>query len=114
MGDLFGAVYLYLDSMPFLFLSAVGLIIILGMMGITNLAHGEFMMLGAYSAVLTTRAGLPFPISVLFATVVVGVFGMILERLVIRRFYGNLLQSLVATWGISLLISQGMLVVMGP
>jgi branched-chain amino acid transport system permease protein len=114
IGDVFGAVYLYLDSMTFLFLSAVGLIIILGMMGITNLAHGEFMMLGAYSAVLATRAGLPFPISVLFATLVVGVFGMVLERLVIRRFYGNLLQSLVATWGVSLLISQGMLVAMGP
>lgn len=114
MGDLFGALYLYLDSMAFLFLSAVGLIVILGMMGITNMAHGEFMMLGAYSAVLATRAGLPFPISVLFATLVVGIYGMILERLIIRKFYGNLLQSLVATWGISLLISQGMLVIMGP
>lgn len=40
-GEIFGAIYLYLDSMAFLFLSAVGLIIILGMMGITNLAHGS-------------------------------------------------------------------------
>ncbi|NMB12671.1 MAG: branched-chain amino acid ABC transporter permease [Firmicutes bacterium] len=100
--------------MAFLFLSAVGLIIILGMMGITNMAHGEFMMLGAYAAVLATRAGVPFPISVFIAALAVGVFGMILERLVIRRFYGNLLQSLVATWGVSLLLSQGMLVTMGP
>ncbi|NLY29962.1 MAG: branched-chain amino acid ABC transporter permease [Firmicutes bacterium] len=113
-GEIFGAIYLYLDSMAFLFLSAVGLIIILGMMGITNLAHGEFMMLGAYTAVLATRAGLPFPISVVFASLMVGLFGMVLERLIIRRFYGNLLQSLVATWGISLIISQGMLVLMGP
>jgi branched-chain amino acid transport system permease protein len=114
LAGLFSTVYIYLDSIAFLLLSALGLIIILGMMGITNMAHGEFMMLGAYTAVIGTQAGLPFPISILLATVVVGLFGMILERLVIRRFYGNLLQSLVATWGISLLISQGMLIALGP
>ena len=93
LAGLFSTVYIYLDSIAFLLLSALGLIIILGMMGITNMAHGEFMMLGAYTAVIGTQAGLPFPISILLATAVVGLFGMILERLVIRRFYGNLLQS---------------------
>ena len=70
--------------MAFLFLSTVGLIIILGMMGITNLAHGEFMMLGAYTAVLATH-WVTFPISVVFASLMVGLFGMVLERLIIRR-----------------------------
>jgi len=114
LAGLFSIIYIYLDSIAFLLLSALGLIIILGMMGITNMAHGEFMMLGAYTAVISTQAGLPFPISIFLSTVLIGMFGMFLERLVIRRFYGNLLQSLVATWGISLLISQAMLIALGP
>jgi branched-chain amino acid transport system permease protein len=106
--------YIYLDSIAFLLLSSLGLIIILGMMGITNMAHGEFMMLGAYTTALATHAGAPLAISILLAMVVVGILGMIMESVIIRRLYGNLLQSLVATWGLSLIISQGMLILMGP
>lgn len=114
MSTLFSLFYIYLDSMSFLLLSALGLIIILGMMGITNMAHGEFMMLGAYTAALATAAGVPFFLSVLLSMTVVGLFGVVMERLVIRRFYGNLLQSLVATWGLSLMISQTILIIFGP
>ena len=98
----------------FLLLCALGLIVILGMMNIINLAHGELMMLGAYSATTAVQLGLPFPISVIIAFVVVGLFGAILERTVVRRFYGRELGALVVTWGISLILSQGSLLLFGP
>jgi branched-subunit amino acid ABC-type transport system permease component len=97
----------------FLLLSALGLIVILGMMNIINLAHGELMMMGAYTASVTFHRGVPFPIAVLLAFVVVASFGAVLERLVVRRFYGRELGALVVTWGISLILAQGTLLVLG-
>ncbi|MCD8350828.1 MAG: hypothetical protein LUC93_09490 [Planctomycetaceae bacterium] len=114
MSTVFSVLYIYLDSIAFLLLSSLGLIIILGMMGITNMAHGEFMMLGAYTCALATHAGCPLFLSIVLAMVAVGLLGMIMESVIIRRLYGNLLQSLVATWGLSLILSQGMLILMGP
>jgi branched-subunit amino acid ABC-type transport system permease component len=98
----------------FLLLSALGLIVILGMMNIINPAHGELMMMGAYTASVTFHRGVPFPIAVLLAFVVVASFGAVLERLVVRRFYGRELGALVVTWGISLILAQGTLLVLGP
>jgi branched-subunit amino acid ABC-type transport system permease component len=98
----------------FLLLCALGLIVILGMMNIINLAHGELMMLGAYSATTAVQHGVPFPIAVVIAAAAVGLFGAILERLVVRRFYGRELGALVVTWGISLILSQGSLLLFGP
>ena len=73
----------------FLFLCALGLIIILGMMNIINLAHGELMMMGAYIATLSVQAGIPFPVGVILAFIVTAAFGAVLEQLVVRRFYGT-------------------------
>lgn len=98
----------------FLFLCALGLIVILGMMNIINLAHGELMMMGAYVATLSVQAGIPFPLGVVLAFVVTAAFGAVLEQLVIRRFYGRELGALVVTWGISLILAQGTLLVFGP
>ncbi len=98
----------------FLLLCALGLIVILGMMNIINLAHGELMMLGAYTATITVQRGLPFPLAVPLAFVAVALFGILLERLVVRRFYGRELGALVVTWGISLILSQGTLLLLGP
>lgn len=98
----------------FLFLAALGLMIILGMMNIINLAHGELMMLGAYTATITYHAGIPFAICVLLSFVVVAIIGAGLEILVVRRFYGRELGALVVTWGISLAVGQGMLLIFGP
>ena len=98
----------------FLLLAAVGLIVILGMMNIINLAHGELMMLGAYTATITFHAGIPFPIAAIVSFFAVAAFGALLERLVVRRFYGRELGALVVTWGISLILGQGTLLVFGP
>jgi len=109
-----GLIYQYADTVSFLILSAIGLIIIFGMMGVINLAHGEMMMVGAYTTSFAYYSGIPLIISVILGGLVTSVFGILLERLIIRRFYGQLLSSLVATWGLSLLLSQGALLAFGP
>lgn len=106
--------YQYADSIAILALSAIGLIVIFGMMGVINMAHGEMMMIGAYITSFCFFAGLPSPLAVVLGGLGAGLAGMIIERLIIRRFYGQLLASLVATWGLSLILSQGALLVFGP
>jgi branched-chain amino acid transport system permease protein len=110
----FGYIYQYFDNIGFLILSASGLIIIFGMMGVINMAHGELMMIGAYITAFAYYAGVPAPLAILLAGIGAGVAGIILERLVIRYFYKQLLSSLVVTWGISLMLSQGFLLIFGP
>ena len=106
--------YQYADTIGVLALSAIGLIIIFGMMGVINMAHGEMMMIGAYITSFAYFAGVPSGIAVIFGALGAGVAGVVLERVIIRRFYGQLLSSLVATWGLSLLLSQGALLIFGP
>ncbi len=103
-----------MDSFSFLILAAMGLAIIFGMMGVINLAHGEFIMLGAYITTFASLAGIPIPISILLGSLGVGVFGFVIDKTVIRHLYGRPLDSVVATWGISLIMGQGMLILMGP
>jgi urea transport system permease protein len=109
-----GFAYQFADSFAFLILSSIGLAVIFGMMGVINLAHGEFIMCGAYVTVLSARAGLPLPLAMLLGAAVAGVIGMLIEYVVIRRLYGRLFDSIVATWAISLIATQGMLIVAGP
>jgi len=112
--DLASILYQFGTNAAFLLLSALGLIVILGMMNLINLAHGEFMMLGAYAASASVRVGVPFPLAIVVAFLATFVFGVVLERLVIRRFYGRELGALVTTWGISLILAQGTLLLFGP
>jgi len=114
LGVFVSVLYQFGTNGAFLLLCALGLIVILGMMNIINLAHGELMMMGAYTASLAYTVGVPFPVGVVLAFLVVGVAGAIIERLIVRRFYGRELGALVVTWGISLLLSQGALMVFGP
>jgi urea ABC transporter permease protein UrtB len=109
-----GFLYQFGDAAAFLVLCACGLSIIFGMMGVINLAHGEFIMGGAYVTVTVAKLGVPLPIAILCGALVAGILGMILERLVIRHLYGRPLDTIVATWGISLIASQGMLILLGP
>lgn len=112
--NLFNIIYQFFDSFSFLILAAIGLAIIFGMMGVINLAHGEFIMLGAYITTFTSVAGVPIPIAILLGTLGVGVFGFVIDKLIIQHLYGRPLDSVVATWGISLIMGQGMLILMGP
>ncbi|MEO8631271.1 MAG: branched-chain amino acid ABC transporter permease [Betaproteobacteria bacterium] len=106
--------YQFADSFAFLVLCGLGLAIIFGMMGVINLAHGEFIMCGAYVTVLSARAGLPLALAMLAGTLAAALVGLILEFFIIRRLYRRLFDSIVATWAISLIATQGMLIVAGP
>jgi branched-chain amino acid transport system permease protein len=107
--------YQYADNIAFLLLAALGLMIILGVVNVINLAHGELIMMGAYITTLAyNEMHLPLPVCMLLSVIGVGLFGLVLERLVIRRFYDDKLGALVATWGVSLILSQGALLVFGP
>lgn len=84
---------------------SAGLAVIFGMMKVINLAHGEFMMLGAYATIVANKAGLNLWLAMfLVAPVAVGLIGVLLERLVIRRLYGRMVDTMLATWGLSLLL----------
>lgn len=110
----FGFIYQFGDACAFLVLCASGLAIIFGMMGVINLAHGEFIMCGAYVTVTVAKAGVPLGLAVLCGALASGAAGILLERLVIRHLYDRPLDTIVATWGISLIVSQGTLIVLGP
>ena len=83
---------------------SAGLAVIFGMMRVINLAHGEFLMLGAYSAIFATKAGVNIWIAMLVvAPICVGLFGSVVDRLSIRHLYGRMVDTMLATWGLSLL-----------
>jgi urea transport system permease protein len=82
-----------------------GLAVIFGMMKVINLAHGEFLMLGAYATIMAERAGINLWVAMLVVSpIAVGLIGVVLERLVIRRLYGRMVDTMLATWGLSLLL----------
>lgn len=97
-----------------LILISTGLAIIFGMMRVINIAHGEFMMLGGYTVVLSAKAGVNLWVSILvLAPLTVGLFGVLVERLIIRHLYGRIIDSLLATWGLSLFLIGFVAVVFG-
>src|SRR5216117_1785210 len=100
-----------------LLLMALGLAIVFGLMGVINMAHGELMALGAYSTFVVQnvfRARWPewfdayFVVALPVSFVVAALVGVVLERGVIRRLYGRPLETLLLTWGASLIIQQGL------
>jgi urea ABC transporter permease protein UrtB len=115
----------FLNSFAFIVLAAAGLAIIFGIMGVINLAHGEFIMVGAYGTTLSANAGVPLPGAMLLGVVATALFGLLVERTVIsaaipnwisqrtvgrsvvQPMYDRLLDSMVATWGLSLVMIEG-------
>jgi urea transport system permease protein len=88
-----------------LIIISAGLAVIFGMMKVINLAHGEFMMLGAYATIGANRLGINLWFAMLvIAPIAVGLAGVVLERLIIRRLYGRMVDTMLATWGLSLLL----------
>jgi urea transport system permease protein len=84
---------------------SAGLAVIFGMMKVINLAHGEFLMLGGYATLGAVKIGINLWVAIFIAApLVVGVIGVVLERLVIRRLYGRMIDTMLATWGLSLLL----------
>jgi urea transport system permease protein len=93
-----------------LLLAALGLALTFGQMGVINMAHGEFMMAGAYTAYVTQNvlgsAGLSLMVSLPIAFAVGGVLGVVLEATLLRRMYHRPLDTLLVTWGVSLVLQQ--------
>jgi branched-chain amino acid transport system permease protein len=86
-------------------LVSIGLAIIFGMMGVINFAHGEFLMMGGYAFILSAGAGVNLWVAMLVvAPLTVGVFGVVVERLIIRHLYGRIIETVLATWGLSLFL----------
>ncbi|MEZ5657840.1 MAG: branched-chain amino acid ABC transporter permease [Burkholderiaceae bacterium] len=94
-----------LYMIAFLALASAGLAIVFGMMRVINLAHGEFVMLGGYTTLACHQAGINIFFAMLvIAPVVVGLIGLIVERVVVRWLYGRMIDTMLATWGLSLLL----------
>ena len=103
-----------LTSVALLVIVSVGLAVIFGMMGVINLAHGEFLMLGAFFTLSGVRAGVNVWVAMVLASVAVGVVGLVVERLLIQFLYGRLAATMLATWGLSLILVQVVVLVYGP
>src|SRR5271154_7093713 len=78
----------------------LGLAVIFGLLGVLNLAHGEFIMVGAYCAYAVEAAGWPFIASVPLAIVICTILGFVVERWLIRPLYERPYDTLIATWGL--------------
>lgn len=99
-----------------LLLAAIGLAITFGLMGVINMAHGEFIMIGAYTTYVIQNIfqryvsekyfDLYCLIAIISSFIIAAVFGLILERLIIRHLYSKAADSLLVTWGISLILQQ--------
>lgn len=106
-----------------LLMMSLGLAIVFGLMGVINMAHGELMMVGAYATFVTQQAFIAwvgpehfdwyFPVALPVAFLSAALFGLVLEATVIRFLYGRLLETLLATWGVSLILMQAARVYFG-
>jgi len=94
-------------------LTTIGLAIVFGLLGVLNMAHGEFIMLGAYSVVVVQRLGLPALLAIPVAIVVCAVVGWVVERLLVRPLYQRPFDTLLATWGVSILLREGVVALFG-
>lgn len=111
--EIFSIAFQFADVFAFLILAAAGLAIIFGMMGIINMAHGEFITCGIYVTVICVQNGVPLPLAQAVGALSAGLAGVLLERTIIRHLYHRPLDSILATWGISLMVTQGTLLALG-
>jgi branched-subunit amino acid ABC-type transport system permease component len=103
-----------LTSIASLILISIGLAVIFGMMRVINLAHGEFIMLGGYTVITSVNAGVNLWFaSLVLAPLVVGVFGFLVERAIVRFLYGRMIDTMLATWGLSLAMVGAVTMIFG-
>jgi urea transport system permease protein len=121
--DLAQAVFYGLSLGSVLLLAASGLAITFGVMGVINMAHGEMVMLGAYTTFVVQQGindyapgllNFGLLIAIPLAFIVSGLVGILIERCMIRFLYGRPLETLLATWGLSLVLQQAVRSVFGP
>ena len=97
-----------------LLLVALGLAITYGAMGVINMAHGEMVMIGAYVTVLSgIWLGANIFVAIPLAFIATALIGLAIERVIVRRLYGRLLDTLLATWGVAILIQQAVRLELG-
>lgn len=114
MNAILSIVYQFATNGAFLLLSAIGLVVILGMMNVINLAHGEFMMMGAFITEFCYTAGVPLVLCAVISFLVVAMVGALFQRFLIARFLGHEMSAMIVTWGLSLILAQGALLMFGP
>jgi branched-subunit amino acid ABC-type transport system permease component len=104
-----------ITSISVLAVVAVGLYIIFGLMKVINMAHGDMVMLGAYSTMMFMQMGVNFWASAILSAIVVGMIGGLIERGVVQFLYksGNL-STMLATWGVSIALQQSIKLIFGP
>lgn len=95
-----------LFAIALLAIVALGLAVVLGLLGVLNLAHGELVMVGAYCAYVAQANGWPFIAAVPLALLVCGALGFVVERWLVRPLYARPFDTLVVTWGLSLLLRK--------
>jgi branched-subunit amino acid ABC-type transport system permease component len=95
-----------LTAVGILMIVVLGLAVVLGVLDVINLAHTGFMAVGVYAAVVTHEQGWPFWVGVVAGALAAALAGLVVEVLVIRRLYDRPLETILATWGISLIIIQ--------
>lgn len=97
-----------------LILIVLGLAIIFGMLGIINMAHGEKVMLGAYAVYLSEQMHYPFVVGIFFAVLFTACAGAIVYFLVIKNIRQRMLDTILATWGVSIVLKQMITLLFGP
>src|SRR4051812_36040034 len=85
---------------------ALGLAVVFGLLGVLNLAHGELVMIGAYCAYVAQAQGWPSLVALPLAIAVCGALGFVIERWLVRPLYARPFDTLVVTWGLSLLLRK--------
>ncbi len=98
-----------------LFLTTIGLVIIFGMMDVVNNAHGEFIMIGAYTACVTVNTlHVPFAVACILAALITGLVGILIEQAVIKKLYGKVAETLLVTFALEYIIQQIVRMIFGP
>lgn len=114
MDAILNQIFAGLSMASILLMIALGLAIIYGAMGVINLAHGEFVMLGAYAAwAIQTYTGLSIILALPFVFLAVALVGWLIEKIIVQRLYHRPLDTILATWGIGIILQQTVRLLVG-